>query len=129
MNIKISVVANKRRYERQVKYKIMREDELLHFLICLIASTFVLLSVRIKLKPFRWIASPMHNWDAGIATLIGIVIALAKEIIFDGWIGLGQPQFYDAFWGICGAIAGPMMILLLEGIIVEWILKKKDFYN
>lgn len=107
----------------------MREDEFLHFLICLIISLSILLSFRIKFNPFRWITSKMYNWDAGIATGIAIIVALSKEIVFDKWMGFGEPQFYDAFWGIVGAISGPMLILLIESIIVEWILRKKDFYN
>lgn len=107
----------------------MREDEFLHFLICLIISFSILLTFRIRFNPLRWIASKLHNWDAGIATGISILVAIGKEVVFDKWMGLGEPQFYDFFWGICGAMSGPMIILLLEGIIVEWILKKKDFYN
>jgi hypothetical protein len=55
----------------------------------------------------------MYGWDAGIAAIAVVVLAGAKEVIYDKWLGRGTPDYYDFFYAICG---GWGMIFLFKGI-------------
>lgn len=85
-------------------------DKLKHFL----ASIFITWTI---LAVFH-IWYPLEaNWDAGIATVIAILITGAKEKVWDQWLRKGKPEYYDFFWGVCGAIAGPILWMIGELII------------
>jgi len=85
-------------------------DKLKHFLACILITWIVLLV-------FHLFYPLGYNWDAGIATVVAILIAGAKEIVWDKWLRKGQPDYYDFFWGVCGAVLGPVLWMVGELII------------
>ena len=97
----------------------MRPDEKKHFWIIYLLTIVIVVAFRIRFDPIGWQIWNMYNWDCAIAAFIGIGISIGKEVIWDKMLGKGTPQFYDAFWGVVGAILGPGTVLLVEGIVTE----------
>ena len=56
----------------------------------------------------------LYNWDMGLGCFIATLAAAAKEVIYDKWLRLGIPDFYDFFWGFFGAVVGPALWLTGE---------------
>lgn len=97
----------------------MTKDEFKHFIVCLIISALILVLFRIEFNPLGWKVWHWYNYDAGLAFVLTSAIAIGKEVIYDKLLGKGTPQFYDAVWGVIGAILGPGIVLLVEGIVTE----------
>ena len=87
-------------------------DKLKHFLLCAgisIATLAVLL----------WIGTDLAGYEKLIAIMIGTGAALAKELIWDKWMGKGTPEFYDFLAGLWGAYVGTFVWIAVEIIIIE----------
>lgn len=84
-------------------------------------AVIVVTALRIEFNPLGWKVFNLYNWDCGAVAFGGIILSAAKEIVFDKWLKMGTPQFYDAVWGSTGAILGPGAVLLIEGILIELI--------
>lgn len=88
----------------------MRNDKLKHFIACAgITLTILLLFAFI---PHR----ELYGWDKGIAVLAGWIIAAAKEIVWDKWLGRGQSDFYDFFWGGSGSVTAMFIWVIIDMI-------------
>jgi hypothetical protein len=85
-------------------------DKLKHFLVCMGISWAVLVLSHL------WF--PIHyNYDLGLAFIVSVFCAGAKELIWDKWLKLGTPDYYDFFWGVFGAVVGPAVWLVMEMIL------------
>lgn len=78
-----------------------------HFYAGAVIALIVLLACLLFVKQY------MYGWDAGIAAIVVVLLAGAKEVIYDKWLGKGTPDYYDFFYAICG---GWGMIFLFKGI-------------
>lgn len=78
-----------------------------HFYAGAVIALIVLLACLLFVK------QDMYGWDAGIAAIVVVLLAGAKEVIYDKWLGKGTPDYYDFFYAICG---GWGMIFLFKGI-------------
>jgi hypothetical protein len=73
------------------------KDKLKHIIAC-VGIAAITLAVCLFFRP-------MYGWDAGIAAIVVVLAAGAKELIWDKWLGKGTPDYYDFFWGVCGGWA------------------------
>lgn len=100
----------------------MRSDEKKHLLLIMLLSALIVVFLRIELSPLGWKYFNWANWDCAMAFFIGTLIGVGKEVIWDKLLHKGQPQFYDAVFSSVGAVLGPGLVLLIEGIIVDFII-------
>lgn len=78
-----------------------------HFYAGAVIALIILLTCLLFVK------QDMYGWGAGIAAIVVVLLAGAKEVIYDKWLGKGTPDYYDFFYAICG---GWGMIFLFKGI-------------
>lgn len=86
-------------------------DKLKHFIACGVITLFTLLLF--ALIPH----GNMYGWDKGIAVAVGCFAALGKELVWDKWLKRGTVDYYDFFWGVCGAFAAMFTWVIIETII------------
>lgn len=85
-------------------------DKLLHFIIAIVITLVILIASHL------WF--PLnYNWDMALACGVAILLTIGKELIWDKILGKGTPEFYDFFWGVVGAIIGPMLWMIGELIL------------
>ena len=58
-----------------------------------------------------------YNWDMVFGFFIATLASAAKEVIYDKWLKMGTPDYYDFFWGLTGAVAGPVLWMIGELIL------------
>jgi len=85
-------------------------DKIKHFIACAGIALITLLIC--NLTNVVW-----YRWDAGIAAILVTVVAGAKELIWDKWLGKGTSDFYDFFWGIMGGWTMIFIWKIVETII------------
>jgi len=86
-------------------------DKLKHFIFCAaisIATLGVLL----------WIGTNWGGYEKLLAVTMGTGAAIAKEMIWDKWLGKGTPEFYDFVAGLFGAFVGTFTWIIVETIII-----------
>jgi len=74
-------------------------DKFKHNILCLFISF-------ISVITFFVIKSGVGQYDRLIALLIGVLIALGKEIIYDKLLRNGTPEKLDFIFGVTGSLAG-----------------------
>lgn len=85
-------------------------DKLLHFIVAALITWAVLAASHL------WF--PLHyNWDMALAFAVTLSAAVAKEVAWDLWLGRGDPDYYDFFWGFVGAVVGPALWMIGELIL------------
>ena len=85
-------------------------DKLLHFIVAVLITWAVLAASHL------WFPL-QYNWDAALAFAVALLATIAKEAVWDLWLGKGTPEYYDFFWGFTGAVVGPVLWLIGELII------------
>ena len=58
-----------------------------------------------------------YNWDMAFGFFIAALAAVAKEVIYDKLMHRGTADYYDFFWGLFGAVAGPALWMIGELIL------------
>ena len=66
--------------------------------------------------------APMWGYDKAIALFLGVMAGVAKELIWDKWLGRGTPEFDDFLFSLWGAFAAMFAWAIVETIITEFIL-------
>lgn len=85
-------------------------DKLLHFIAAVLITWAVLAASHL------WL--PLHyNWDMALAFAVSLSATIAKEVVWDLWLGRGDPDYYDFFWGFVGAVVGPALWMIGEMIL------------
>jgi hypothetical protein len=88
------------------------KDKLKHFLVCGIVSI-------LTLGVLLLLGTNWSGYEKLLALSFGVGAALAKEMIWDKWLHLGTPEFYDFVAGLFGAFAGTFIWIIIETIILE----------
>lgn len=87
-------------------------DKPKHFIACAAISVMTLLVLLL-------IGTHWNGYEKLFAIIIGTAAAIAKELIWDKWLGRGIPEFYDFVAGLLGAFAGTFAWIIIETIITE----------
>ena len=89
----------------------LRKDEIKHFI-----ATFIITIVVLALFALFY-HKPMYGWDKFIALSVGVLVAAAKEIVWDNWMRKGTPEFYDFIAGVYGAFAAMFIWTIIKTMI------------
>ena len=85
-------------------------DKLLHFIVAVLITWAVLAASHL------WFPL-QYNWDMGLAFAAALFATIAKEAVWDMWLGKGMPELDDFFWGFVGAVVGPALWMIGEMIL------------
>jgi hypothetical protein len=85
-------------------------DKLKHFLVAVVIAIAAIAASHL------WFPM-LYNWDMAFGYFVATLAAAAKEVIYDKWLHLGTPDYYDFFWGFTGAVVGPALWLAAELIL------------
>lgn len=81
-----------------------------------------LIAIVILLLFLLFVKTEMYNWDKGIAFLTIVIVGAGKEVLWDKWLGRGDPDFYDFFATLMGGWATVFAWGIVE-LIVRSIIK------
>lgn len=87
-------------------------DKTKHFIATAAITLIVLILFAVIPHNYLW------GWDKAIALSVGCIAAIAKEVVWDKWLGRGTPDYYDFFAGVCGAFVAMFGWVIVETIIL-----------
>jgi len=87
-------------------------DKLKHFIAC--AAIAIITLLILLLFGTSW-----NGYEKLLAVTVGTLAAIAKEVVWDKWLGKGTPEFYDFVAGLLGAFVGTFAWIVVETIIIE----------
>jgi len=84
-------------------------DKIKHFVACAAISIATLIVLKL-------IGTDWYGYEKLLAITMGVGAAVAKEVIWDKWLGKGTPEFYDFVAGLNGAFVGTFLWIIIETI-------------